>query len=115
MLGLDPRTVPGVDATLVELAIAMGDERLKNAGFHADYCLVQVDDTAEDRIVESLIAKPYACVVVGGGIRKPEPLVEFFEHVINLIRRHAPQAAIGFNTTGDNSLDAVLRCVGPNE
>jgi hypothetical protein len=48
-------------------------------------------------------------VVVGGGIRKPEPLLELFEQVINLIRVHAPQATIAFNTTGENSVEAVQR------
>jgi hypothetical protein len=115
LVGLDPRTVPGVDAALVEVAIAMGDARLKEAGFDADYCLVAVDDTAESRIVESLTTKLYDCVVVGGGIRKPEPLLEFFERVVNLIRLHAPQAAIGFNTTGENSVEAVLRCLRPEK
>jgi hypothetical protein len=47
--------------------------------------------------------------VVGGGIRKPEPLLEFFEAVINLIRVHAPSAAIAFNTDGGTSLEAAQR------
>jgi hypothetical protein len=47
--------------------------------------------------------------VVGGGIRKPEPTLELFEIVINLIRRHAPQAAIAFNINPTTSLDAQLR------
>jgi len=36
-------------------------------------------------------------------------LVELFERVINLIHTHAPQAAIAFNTTGENS---VTLCCG---
>ena len=48
-------------------------------------------------------------MVVGGGIRKPEPFLELFERVINLIRVHAPGAVVAFNTTGENSVDAVLR------
>jgi hypothetical protein len=50
--------------------------------------------------------RPYDCVVIGGGIRKPEPMLERFEAVINLVRRHAPHAAIAFNTNGANSVDA---------
>jgi len=48
-------------------------------------------------------------VVVGGGIRKPDDLVELFEAVVDLIHRHAPQAAIAFNTNPVTSLDAALR------
>jgi hypothetical protein len=75
----------------------------------ADYCLVAPDDDAEVQIVDVLGQKAYDCVVVGGGIRKPEPFLELFEQVVNLIRVHAPQAVIAFNTTGENSVDAVLR------
>jgi hypothetical protein len=60
-------------------------------------------------IANALQAKPYGVVVVGGGIRKPDDLVELFEDVIDLIRRHAPQAAIAFNTNPTTSLDAAQR------
>jgi hypothetical protein len=56
-----------------------------------------------------LTRKPYAVVVVGGGIRKPEPMLRLFEVVVNLIRRHAPQAAIAFNTSPVDSVDAAMR------
>ena len=112
LIGFDPRTVPGVDAAmaaLVETAMAMGDVRLKEHGFAVDYCLVAPDAAAEGRIVDALTGAVYDCVVVGGGIRKPDPFLELFERVVNLIRVHAPRAAIAFNTTGENSVDAVLR------
>jgi hypothetical protein len=48
-------------------------------------------------------------VVIGGGIRKPEPLLEFFEAVVNLVHAGAPAARIAFNTDGGTSLEAVLR------
>jgi len=109
LIGLDPHTVPGVDAALVDTAIAAGQARFAAAGIEADLCLVKVDDTARPQIIEQLTRKPYACVVVGGGIRKPEAMLEFFEIVINLIHRHAPQAAIAFNTNPVTSLDAAMR------
>jgi hypothetical protein len=108
LIGLDPHTVPGVDAALVDAAIAMGDARLRQHRFEADYCLVAPDAT-DDVFIEALQRKDYDCVVVGGGIRKPEPFLELFERVVNLIRTHAPDAVIAFNTTGENSVDAVLR------
>jgi heptaprenylglyceryl phosphate synthase len=109
LVGFDPNAIPGVDAALVETAIAMGEERLRAARFETTYCLVAPDAHAEDEIIASLEADTYDCVVVGGGIRKPEPFLELFELVVNLIRAHAPDAAIAFNTTGENSVDAVLR------
>ena len=109
VIGLDPRAVPGADVALVERALAHGQTRFAAQGIDADLCLVGLDDTAEPQIVEQLTRKDYACVVVGGGIRKPEPMLEFFERVINLIRHHAPQAAIAFNTNAANSAEAAMR------
>ena len=108
LIGFDPSSVPGVDAALVETAIAMGDARLKQHGFDADYCLVG-PDAGDEAFVGALTRRQYDCVVVGGGIRKPEPFLELFERVVNLIHVHAPGAVIAFNTTGENSVDAVLR------
>jgi len=59
--------------------------------------------------VEALTCKPYACVVVGGGIRKHEPLLHLFEQTANLVRRHAPDAAIAFNSTPEDTAEAALR------
>src|SRR6478752_1814485 len=80
LIGFDPRTVPDVDAemaTLVEAAMAMGDVRLKEHGFDADYCLVAPDAAADRRIVEALTGAPYDCVGVGGGIRKPDAVLRW--------------------------------------
>ena len=109
LIGLDPRAIPGFDAAPVEVAIKMGQARFEAEGIESDLCLVKVDDTAGPQIVEALARKPYECVVVGGGIRKPEEMLELFEVVINLIHRHAPQAAIAFNTNPVTSIDAVKR------
>ncbi|MEU4332680.1 sigma factor [Nonomuraea dietziae] len=66
----------------------------------------QVDEGA---IVEALTRKDYACVVIGGGIRTHEPLLEFFEKVVNLVRQHAPDAAVAFNSSPEDCADAAMR------
>ena len=109
LIGLDPRTIPGFDPAPVEIAIAMGHKRFVEAGIEVDTCLVEIGAAARTIIANALQAKPYGVVVVGGGIRKPDELVELFEDVIDLIRRHAPQAAIAFNTNPVTSLDAAIR------
>jgi hypothetical protein len=45
-----------------------------------------------------------------GGIRK-HPLLEFFEKVVNLVRQHAPDAAIAFNSSPDDCADGAVRCL----
>ncbi len=110
LIGFDPHAVPGVDAQVVEMAIAMGETQLRDAGYETAYCLVAPDDPeAEHQIVNALTRQRADCVVVGGGIRKPPEYLELFERVVNLIRVHAPDAAIAFNSTGADSADAVRR------
>lgn len=71
--------------------------------------LIAFDGTAESAVVASLTKHPWDVVVVGGGIRKTEQALPLFEQIVNLIRRHAPQAAIAFNTSGGDSVEAAQR------
>lgn len=48
-------------------------------------------------------------MLIGGGIRKTDDLVELLEQVVNLAHRHAPQAAIAFNTNPGDSVQAAQR------
>ena len=109
VIGLDPATITGWDPKPVEAAIARGQARFGDHGIDVDYCLVAPEESAEEAIVEALTHKDYACVVIGGGIRKHEPLLEFFEKVVNLVRQHAPGAAIAFNSSPEDCADAALR------
>ncbi len=109
VIGLDPTKLPDWDPEPVVAAIARGQARFDEHRIEADYCLVAPDESPEAAIVEALTAKDYACVVVGGGIRKHEPLLELFETVVNLVHRHAPGAAIAFNSTPEDTADAALR------
>lgn len=59
----------------------------------------------------ALAARSWECVVVGGGVRKAEDQLELFEQVLNLIRRHAPDAAIAFNSTPADTFDAAARWI----
>jgi hypothetical protein len=36
-------------------------------------------------------------------------MLEFFETVLNLVHRLAPTAAVAFNTTAENSIEAARR------
>jgi hypothetical protein len=109
VIGLDPVKIEGWDPAPVVAAIARGQARFADLGIDADTCLVDPDDDPETAIAASLAAHDYACVVVGGGIRKHEPLLDLFERTVNLVRLHAPGAAIAFNSTPDDTADAALR------
>ncbi|HEX3757054.1 MAG TPA: hypothetical protein VHW23_00040 [Kofleriaceae bacterium] len=109
LLGFEPSAVPGVDASMVNTAIVIGQQRFQAAGLTAEMCLIKPDATAEPQIVAQLTAKTYACVVIGGGLRKSDEFVELLERVIHLVRQHAPDTPIAFNTNPTTSLDAVQR------
>lgn len=115
VLGLDPSRVPGPwDPEPVVRAIQDGMTDLARHGVHAESCLVGLDgsDDIESRITAALGARQWDCVIVGGGIRTSEELPELLERIIDLIRRHAPQAEIAFNRTPRDLVDAVARRLG---
>lgn len=109
VLGFDPTTIPGYDPAPVVAAIERGQQRFVEYGISCELGLLPFDDTSDDRIAALLRREPYACVVIGGGIRKEEDLLELFERVVNLVRVHAPQAAIAFNSRPDDGADAARR------
>lgn len=109
VIGLDPTKIQGLDPGPVQAAVARGQARFDDHGIEADLCQVALEENPEGTIVEALTRKDYVCVVIGGGIRKHERLLEFFEKVVNLVRQHAPGAAIAFNTGPEDSVDAALR------
>jgi hypothetical protein len=115
VIGLDPYRVPGSwDPKPVADAIALGMTSLADRGFEPESCLVGLDgsDDVEEKISVALQHQSLDCVLVGGGIRKRKDLLELFESVVNLVVRHAPRAAIAFNSTPDDIADAVSRRMG---
>lgn len=113
VVGLDPEQFDQWDPGPVLSAIARGRARFAEVGVEADWCLVDLGADPEGAIRQALTREEYACVVIGGGIRTYEPLLEFFEKLINMIHRHAPTAAIAFDTTPEDCADAALRWLRP--
>ncbi|MCK7625233.1 hypothetical protein MUU72_19335 [Streptomyces sp. RS10V-4] len=109
VVGYDPHAIPGDGGPALRAALDAELARFGEHGIDAAMTLVVFDEAAEATLVESLAGHPWDVVVVGGGIRKAEPLLPLFELLLNLIRRHAPQAAIAFNTSGGDSVEAARR------
>jgi hypothetical protein len=76
----------------------------------AVFCLFGLDgsDDVEAVVTAALRAQPWECVVVGGGVRNQ---LELFERVVNLVRRHAPTAAVAFNSTPADTFEAAARWI----
>ncbi|WP_030900033.1 hypothetical protein [Streptomyces sp. NRRL F-5126] len=109
VVGYDPQAIPGVDAQALRAGLDAELARFGEHGIDAAMTLIEFDDSAGPALVAALTERPWDVVVVGGGVRKAEPLLPLFEQVVNLIRRHAPQAAIAFNTSGGDSVEAAQR------
>lgn len=94
--------------------IGVGRARFIEHGLGAEFCLFGLDgrDDVETVVTAALCAQSWECVVIGGGVRRQ---VELLEQVINLVRRHAPDAAIAFNATPEETFDAAARWVEIHE
>lgn len=112
VVGLDPYRVPGPwDPRPIAEAIKAATAEFGERGIDVRNCLVGLDgsDDVAAVVIEALVAQPWDCVLVGGGIRKAEELLELFERIVNLVGRHAPGASIAFNASPHDIVDAVLR------
>ncbi len=115
MIGLNPYRVPGPwDPEPVADAIEAGMRAFAAHDVPAESCLVGLDgqDDPEERVVAALQAHAWDCVVVGGGIRTAEEQLRLFESIINLVRVHAPHAAIAFNAAPSDTYEAAARWIG---
>ncbi|MEV7075823.1 hypothetical protein [Streptomyces sp. NPDC093990] len=114
VIGLDPYRVPGPwDPEPAARAIEAGLAKFAERGVGVETCLIGLDgsDDVEAVVGNALRARPWQCVVVGGGLRHSEDQVELLERVINLVRRCAPDAAIAFNSTPDSTYEAAARWI----
>jgi hypothetical protein len=113
VIGLDPYRVPGPwDPKPVADAIEVGMVRFAEHGVGVETCLFGLDgsDDVLAVVTAALQSRPWKCVVIGGGVRDDSQL-DLFEQVLNLVRRHAPDAAIAFNRTPSDTFDAAARWI----
>jgi hypothetical protein len=111
VIGFDPNRLPVPDKDTIAAALERGQDRFADLGLSGETCLIGMDDQIEAEVTAALRARPWNCVVIGGGIRKPPQALELFELMVNLVRRHAPHAAIAFNTSPEDSADAAARAL----
>ena len=114
VIGLDPYRVPGPwDPQPVVDAVAVGLRKFAEHGVAVESCLFGLDgsDDIDAVVTSALVQQSWECVVVGGGVRRDEERLELFERIINLVRRHAPGAAIAFNRRPDDTYDAAARWI----
>ncbi|KUL58516.1 hypothetical protein [Streptomyces sp. NRRL S-1521] len=107
VIGYDPHAMPDADA--VEAALDAELRKFAERGIDAAVTTVVADGTAGPALAASLTERPWDVVVVGAGIRKTEQLLPLFEQIVDLTRRHAPQAALAFNSGLTDTVEAAER------
>jgi hypothetical protein len=119
-IGLDPAfanlaAFRGLTPELVHSYIDAQIQKVTQAGYVVEPCLIEGDETADQVIAGALQSKQFDCVVIGAGLRLPPEQFLLFERLINLVHSLAPAAKICFNTNPADTLEAVQRWVGPND
>jgi hypothetical protein len=117
VIGLDPYRVPGPwDPKPVADAIRAGIARFAEHNVGVETCLFGLDGSVDvvEVVTTALQASRWECVVIGGGLRHEDQL-ELLECVLNLVRRHAPDAAIAFNSTPADTFDAAARWIAMSD
>ncbi|WKX19827.1 MULTISPECIES: hypothetical protein [unclassified Streptomyces] len=94
-------------------AIEAGLAKFAEHGVGVETCLIGLDgsDDVEAVVGDALRARPWECVTVGGGLRDADDRAELLERVVNLVRRHAPGAAVAFNSTPVDTYEAAARWI----
>jgi hypothetical protein len=118
LIGIEPTLVdfssmPDLDAAKVSQGLRTQQQRLRDLGFDAAWCLTDLGATAEAVVRAALAAKPYDVVLIGAGIRVLPANFSLFERLINVVHEGAPRAKICFNTRPDDTQEAVLRWIAP--
>lgn len=114
LIGLDPAVVdfsafPGLNYEKLSASLTAQQQGLLDMGFDAGWCLVDRGETAESVVRTALSAKQYDVVLIGAGVRTSPAHFLLFERLLNLVHEYAPKSKICFNTSPDDTKDAVLR------
>jgi hypothetical protein len=117
LIGIDPKfidpnlsTATGWDANRVRAAAQDTNKRLMDLGYEVQGCLVDLGETAESVVSDTLSREKFNCIMVGAGIRALPQHTLLFEKIINTIHQKAPSSSkICFNTNPGDTVEAVLR------
>jgi hypothetical protein len=72
-------------------------------------CLTDFGDTAGSVVETQLRQTAFDCILIGAGVRANPGNFMLFEKLINVVHEHAPQARICFNTSPNDTVDAIKR------
>lgn len=116
-LGIDPKlidvnlaTTTGWDANRVKAVAEEANSKLTELGYEVQNCLVDLGESAESVVSDTLSREKFECIMIGAGVRILPQHTVLFEKIINTIHQKAsPSSKICFNTNPSDTVEAVLR------
>jgi hypothetical protein len=117
LIGIDPKlidfnlsTATGWDANGIQAAAQDASKRLMDLGYEVQDCLVDLGETAESVVSDTLSRERFDCIMIGAGVRVLPQHTHLFEKIINTIHQKAPPSSkICFNTNPNDTVEALLR------
>jgi len=74
------------------------------------FCFVDLGETAESVVSDTLSREKFDCIMIGAGVRTMPQRTVMFEKIINTIHQKAPPSSkICFDTNPSDAVEAVLR------
>jgi hypothetical protein len=115
--GIDPKLIDssmtittGWDASRVQATAQDANKRLVELGYEVQICLLDLGETAESVLSDTLSREKFDCIMVGAGVRTLPQHTFLFEKIINTIHQKAPRSSkLCFNTNPADTVEAVLR------
>ena len=118
LIGLKPEVVdytnfPDLTPEKLMGALKSDEATLNSLGYDAQWCLVDLGETAETVVTQKLKETAFDGVMIGAGVRTVPDKLLLFEKLINIVHQHAPAARICFNTKPSDRAKAVQRWIQP--
>jgi hypothetical protein len=107
-----PEELAPLNMTVEELAeqIERGMAAIRAAGVDGEMCGISKDpDEAEAELRRRFAEGPYGVALIGGGVRMLPEHTVLLERIVNVLVDLQPGIRISFNTSPQNSLDAIRR------
>ena len=115
--GIDPKlidssmtTTTGWDASRVQATAQDANKRLAELGYEVQICLLDLGETAESVLSDTLSREKFDYIMVGAGVTTLPQHTFLFEKIMNTIHQKAPPSSkLCFNTNPADTVEAVLR------
>ncbi|WP_331450347.1 hypothetical protein [Streptomyces prasinus] len=117
-IGLHPSTLDysrmpaGVNEAAFTARVKVADAALRTAGFDVVPCLIDASpDRAAATVREQLRKHTFGLAMIGGGVRLLPENTLLFERLVNVLTEEAPRIRLCFNTSPENTVEALRRWI----